>query len=57
METLGILFFLCVMGLGFWVLIFLALFVPFWIKLLIIEKINPKLAEKIANLGDRSKLK
>ena len=53
METIGVLFAICVLGLGFWLLILLALFVGYWVKLTIIEKFNPELANKIANWGNR----
>ena len=48
METLGVLFFLFVMGMGFWVLIFLATFIPYWLTLVAVEKVNPELAAKLA---------
>jgi hypothetical protein len=48
METLGLFFFFMVIGMAFWMLIFLASFVPYMATLLLLDKVNPKLAEKLA---------
>jgi hypothetical protein len=43
MAALGVLFFLCIAGLAFWMLLFLLGFVvPFWITLGLMEAIRPK---------------
>jgi len=47
METLGVLTFLAIIGMAFWLLIFLALFIPFWITLFFVQQINPKLANRL----------
>ncbi|MDA9563119.1 hypothetical protein N9R81_00425 [Flavobacteriales bacterium] len=48
MQTLGIFLFFCVIGMAFWMLIFLASFLPYVATLLILDKVNPQLAEKLA---------
>lgn len=48
METLGILIFFGVIGMAFWMLIFLGTFVPYMITLILLDKFNPALAEKLA---------
>ena len=54
METLGVLFFVLVLGMGFWILIFLmTIVIPYWITLLIVEKFNPELAAKLAFYNDK----
>ena len=45
--TLGWFAFLIIFGMGFSMLIFLSLFVGYWLTLVGLEKINPKLAYKI----------
>ncbi|MFQ5334636.1 MAG: hypothetical protein ACE5DN_01035 [Flavobacteriales bacterium] len=44
METLGVLFLILIMGMAFWVLTFLIVFIGGWICLGFIEKISPRLA-------------
>ena len=48
METLGILFFFMIIGMAFWMLIFLGTFVPYMATLILLDKVNPALAEKLA---------
>ena len=48
MATLGVFMFFAVIGMAFWLLIFLATFIPYVATLLILDKINPALAEKLA---------
>jgi Na+-transporting methylmalonyl-CoA/oxaloacetate decarboxylase gamma subunit len=52
METAGVLLFLAIMTLVFWILIFLVTFVPYMVTLLILDKVNPELANKLAG-GDK----
>jgi hypothetical protein len=48
METLGILLFFAILGMAFWMLIFLGAFVPYMITLLLLDKVNPSLAERLS---------
>ena len=45
--TLGWFLFLVIFLMGFGMLIFLSLFIGYWLTLISIEQINPKLAHKI----------
>jgi hypothetical protein len=47
MKFLGFLVFLTIFLMGFGMLIFLGGFVGYWLTLLAVEKVNPKLAHKI----------
>ena len=46
-QVLGFFIFLFIFGMGFSMLIFLGLFVGYWLTLLAVESINPKLAHKM----------
>jgi len=46
-KFLGFLVFLLIATMGFGMLIFLALFVGYWITLVLIEKLNPKMAYRM----------
>ena len=46
-KTLGFFIFLIIFLMGFSMLIFLALFVGYWITLVGIEAVNPKLANRM----------
>jgi|TARA_B110000305_G_C19007013_1_gene433133 hypothetical protein len=48
MQTIGIFIFFGVIGMAFWLLIFLISFLPYVATLLILDKVNPPLAEKLA---------
>lgn len=52
METIGVLFFLLIAGMAFWVLIFLATFLPYIIGGYKLDIFFPKLADKIFGEGD-----
>lgn len=47
-KTLGFFIFLIIALMGFGLLIFLSLFVGYWLTLVGIEAINPKLAARMA---------
>jgi hypothetical protein len=51
-KVLGFFIFLFIFGMGFSMLIFLGLFVGYWLTLLGIEKMNPKLANKMIGHKD-----
>lgn len=46
-KLLGFFIFLIIFLMGFSMLLFLSLFVGYWLTLLFVEKVNPKLAYKI----------
>lgn len=46
-KTLGFFIFLFIFLMGFSMLLFLGLFVGYWLTLLALESINPKLAHKM----------
>lgn len=48
MKFVGFLIFLLIALMGFSMLIFLALFVGYWITLTGIERVNPRLANRLA---------
>lgn len=48
MEALGIMVILAYMLLGFWLLIFLSLWIPLMATLLFMEKYSPAMGEKLA---------
>lgn len=52
-KVLGFFIFLFIFGMGFSMLIFLGLFVGYWLTLLGIESISPKLAYKM--IGHKEK--
>ena len=49
-EFFGIVFFLLIVGMAFWLVFFLFLFIPLWMTIGLIEKFNPKLAAKISKM-------
>ena len=51
--TLGWFLFVAIFLMGFGMLIFLSLFIGYWLTLISIEQINPKLAHKI--IGHKEK--
>jgi len=52
MAYLGVLLFFAVITMAFWLLIFLAMFLPYWITLQVIDTFNPELGERL--FGDKS---
>jgi len=46
-KLLGFFIFIFIFGMGFSMLIFLALFVGYWLTLVGLERINPKLAYRM----------
>jgi len=46
-KFLGFLVFVLVATMGFGMLIFLAMFIGYWLTLLFVEKMSPKLAHKM----------
>jgi hypothetical protein len=46
-QVLGFFIFVFIFGMGFSMLIFLGLFVGYWLTLIGVEAINPKLAHKM----------
>jgi len=48
MQVFGFCIFLMVIGMAFWMLIFLVTFLPYMATLLITERFNPELANKLA---------
>lgn len=48
MSSIGFLAFILIACMAFWVLIFLAGILPYWIGLYILEQYKPKLAAKLA---------
>ena len=48
MEAIGALIFILVMGMAWWMLVFLGLFMPYVATLLIVNKFNPKMANAMA---------
>ena len=46
-KFLGFLVFLLIATMGFGMLIFLALFVGYWLTLLFVEKMNPRMAYRM----------
>ena len=53
-QVLGFFIFLFIFGMGFSMLIFLGLFVGYWLTLIGIESVNPKLAHRmIGYKGDK----
>lgn len=53
MEYLGVLLFFIIFTMAFWLLIFLALFIPYWATLQIIDTFNPELGERLfGNKGE-----
>jgi protein-S-isoprenylcysteine O-methyltransferase Ste14 len=51
MAYLGTLLFFLVITMAFWLLIFLAMFIPYWITLQVIDTFNPELGERL--FGDK----
>lgn len=55
-KTLGFFIFLFIFLMGFGMLLFLGLFVGYWLSLLALESLNPKLAYKmIGYKGEENK--
>jgi len=54
-ETLAVLFLFLILGMAFWLLIFLVLFISGWISLNLLEKVNPKLAHILVGYPDKEK--
>lgn len=48
MTYVGLFMILCYMLLGFWLLTFLASFIPLMMTLLFLERFNPTMGEKLA---------
>lgn len=54
METIGVLFFLFVFGMAFWILIFLSLFIGTWLGLLGLDKVAPAFVENLLGHNKKS---
>ena len=52
-QVLGFFIFVFIFGMGFSMLIFLGLFVGYWLTLIGIEAINPKLAHKMIGYKEK----
>jgi len=53
METLGVLFLIGILGMAFWMLVFLAVFIPGWFCMNMLEKVNPRLAHILVGYPDK----
>lgn len=54
-KTLGFFIFLFIFLMGFSMLLFLGLFVGYWLTLIAVEAINPKLAHKMIGYKEDKK--